>query len=77
MNFKYDPIKENDLQLDKNEEIVVLDTKDSDRWYGRGKYGVGWFPSNFVEVISPHFHCNEDLHTSNLLQQSTYHHQNG
>ena len=42
----------NELQLELGEDIMVLNSDDEEWWLGRGKHGVGWFPKDFVKIIT-------------------------
>ena len=50
--FEYHTDIDSELQIDPGDEINVLSNGDNEWWYGRGRHGVGWFPRNFVEVIT-------------------------
>jgi NCK adaptor protein len=50
--FRYVSTREDELALEKGDEIIVLE-KEADGWW-RGRCGtrIGWFPFNYVEEIS-------------------------
>ena len=47
------PAEESDeLQLEVGEVITVVNTDDTEWWWGKGKYGEGRFPKAFVKIIA-------------------------
>lgn len=47
--FKYNSTREDELSLEKGDEVIVME-KEADGWW-RGRCGtrIGWFPFNYVE----------------------------
>ena len=51
--YRYQSNREDELSLEKGDEVVVLE-KEADGWW-RGRCGarIGWFPFNYVEEVPP------------------------
>ena len=49
--FKYQSANEDELSLEKGQEVIVIE-KEADGWW-RGRCGtkIGWFPFNYVEEV--------------------------
>lgn len=49
--FKYASTREDELSLEKGDEVIVME-KEADGWW-RGRCGpkIGWFPFNYVEEV--------------------------
>ena len=54
--YKYIATREDELSLEKGDEVIVIE-KEADGWW-RGQFGarIGWFPFNYVEEIATQ--CN-------------------
>ena len=51
--FKYTSTRDDELSLERGDEVIVME-KEADGWW-RGRCGtkIGWFPFNYVEETSP------------------------
>ena len=52
--YNYDKKRDDELQLYKGQRILILEESEDDWWRGRSiENGQdGWFPSNYVEMVS-------------------------
>lgn len=51
--FRYDGKREDELSLEKGDEVVVMEKEADGWWKGRCGTRIGWFPFNYVEEIKP------------------------
>lgn len=51
--YRYASTREDELSLEKGDEVIVME-KEADGWW-RGRCGakIGWFPFNYVEEVGP------------------------
>ncbi len=51
--YKYASTREDELSLEKGDDVIVME-KEADGWW-RGRCGtrIGWFPFNYVEEVGP------------------------
>ena len=52
--YNYDKTRDDELQLYKGQKILILEESEDDWWRGRNLENGqdGWFPSNYVELVS-------------------------
>ena len=52
VKYSYQPQADDELELAKGDEVIVLDIEEDGWWRGKVGQKEGVFPSNFVEVIA-------------------------
>lgn len=50
--YKYASTREDELSLEKGDEVVVMEKEADGWWKGRCGAKIGWFPFNYVEEVS-------------------------
>lgn len=50
--YNYTPVREDEVQLIKGDRVYVLEKEGDGWWRGESKGKTGWFPSNYVEIIT-------------------------
>ena len=61
--FAYKPVRDDEIELKRNEKILVLEKEGDGWWKGQINGKTGWFPSNYAEElkaeeIKPEVICN-------------------
>ena len=51
--YKYTGMREDELSLEKGDEVVVMEKEADGWWKGRSGAKIGWFPFNYVEEVGP------------------------
>ncbi len=49
--FKYASTREDEISLEKGDEVIVMEKEADGWWKGRCKTKIGWFPFNYVEEV--------------------------
>ena len=49
--FKYASSRENELSLERGDELIIMEKGANGWWRGQSSTRIGWFPSNYVEVL--------------------------
>ena len=49
--FKYASTREDELSLEKGDELIVIEKEADGWWRGRSGTRIGWFPFNYVEEL--------------------------
>ena len=52
--FNYEPSRDDELELFKGQQVLVLEQSEDAWWRGRNEESGhdGWFPSNYVEPVN-------------------------
>jgi len=61
---------EGELTLEEGQYLVVFDFSEKDWWHGTAKGLIGYFPTDYVEVVSPSEAPPNVLQQAILLQES-------
>lgn len=69
--FKYASTREDELSLEKGDDVIVME-KEADGWW-RGRCGakIGWFPFNYVEEVGSAETSSKDMVPSSLPPSSS------
>ena len=49
--YKYQSTREDELSLEKGDEVIVMEKEADGWWRGRSGTRIGWFPFNYVEEL--------------------------
>ena len=51
--YKYVSTRDDELSLEKGEDVIVMEKEADGWWKGRCGTRIGWFPFNYVEEVGP------------------------